>query len=405
MSQWNRKLFGNPEPLSRRELKDYLDGNLSSGDQHAIEAKMVDDPFAADAVEGYEKEAGALTGLLALDQAFQAKTGIATSGGGAASASLVAGKTWLLVGAGLIIGVTATVLLWPPNTTPVVSNNLETPVVVEDNQEDPMVTPLVFEEMTFAEIDESQELPAGEQITSALVHQNQPATTDEPVVPTPVDPVVIAPIDTVAHQIHEPVEPKPVEPIETTPPKQIIHSNVTIAWMHDLKVVDYSGLYKSPIELYQMSQAALMDEHLQAPFETYLDQDEAKKNPDILVTYTPYPEYLETAMGRFDKNDYKGALKDFKTILRFYPDDANAHFYGGLCYFNIGQWRQAIASFEKVLVNNANTFHQEARWYTVLVYMQRGKEKKAVPILEEVIAEGGFYAERAQALLDEIGPE
>ena len=98
-------------------------------------------------------------------------------------------------------------------------------------------------------------------------------------------------------------------------------------------------------------------------------------------------------------------MKNFQKILKQYPTDANAQFYSGLCLHNIDRWRDAIKSFDLAISNQANTFNQEAYWYKALVYLEKGRFKKAKPILEKISEEKGFYAERANEALIEVNQE
>jgi len=129
-----------------------------------------------------------------------------------------------------------------------------------------------------------------------------------------------------------------------------------------------------------------------------------ESEPEILAPYieVDYTEFLEEAMLAFSKNNYKGALKDFKIILKHYPDDVNAHFYGGLCYYNLGKMDRAEAYFLFAERNGINAFDEEAKYYRAQVYMQDKEWDKAKTVLKQIINDEGFYATAAIKLLKEI---
>lgn len=394
-----KNIFGTSGPPSREELEQYLDGNMSSAEMHATEVKLADDPFAAEAMEGFEANPGAIGGMTDLQQQFDTQLAEAPTGGGSGG-MLGAGKGWVgatvLIAAGAIITLSIYNLTKDPVAEPTPEDIATNPV--PDTDEDAMPVPFSYmemEEMTDSAIDVAVAIPSQEQVTYEVALENQPETIEEPL------PVLENPDPLITPALMDSVETLPAGEIENEV-KKVIQSNVAIAWINKLKVVDYSEFYKSPI-----SKSSFLHEehtnHLEAPFETHGAQQEARENPEIIVTYTPYMEFLTGAMDKFNKNDFKAALKDYKTILKFYPDDANAHFYGGLCYYNIGEWKKAVQHFDAASHNQANTFRQEARWYMAKAYLQRRKDHKARPILIDIVKEDGFYATQARVVLDKIG--
>ena len=107
-------------------------------------------------------------------------------------------------------------------------------------------------------------------------------------------------------------------------------------------------------------------------------------------------------MGKFYTNYFKDALKDFNTIIQQFPDDLNAHFYGGLGYYNIGLNQKAIEYFDAVLETNTLTFAQEALWYKALSLINANQINDAKEILTRIIEANGFYAKRAEETIKSI---
>lgn len=405
MNSLGNKIFGEGAPLTPEELEAYNQGSLSGDELHALEQRMAADPLSAEAAEGFAAVPGSIAALGGLQEQFASQLANAPAapqaGFWAANKALIIGG----VGAAAIGTVLFFVLSGETNDTPVVDN---TPAEQLNNQptDDLYAMELETEDLTDAEIDSAKPIAEEEQITYEVALQNQPTTVegdDEPIVNTPV--IVLDTMNIDVPEINrDPVEPIPTNtdleelPIED---KKIVHSNVAIEYFYDLKVVDYSSFYTTKIEVHKFDHSQSL-EFVAAPFETAEQQAFNQENPDIVTEFIPYIQFLESTMAKFNKNKYNAACKDFRTILKYFPDDVNAHFYGGLCYFNLGKKQKAYEFFEKVLENSTNTFDQEAKWYMTLVLLKRRQYEKAEAFLVEIVNEEGFYAARAQEELDKL---
>lgn len=402
MNSLGNKIFGSSDPLSREELEAYSSGQLSPEEMHALEERMAADPFSADAADGFAADPTAFAALDGLQAQFQeqlAQAAPTSSSFWTTSKLLISGAVMLGAGVGIYF------LLQNPESSEIAEAQ-NTPNTVEEIDFTPEP------ELTIAEIDAAEPIAEEEQFTYEVALETQAPTTStatsssishlelEDVNVTIVDYDTIA-FDPVEEM--EFIEQETVEEVEATTPTKVVQSNVMIAYIIDLKVVDYSDFYKTRIELYKLDYThSQRFEHVDAQYETSVQQAENREDPDIITTYVPYADFLESAMKKFNQNDFGAALKDYRTILKFFPNDANAHFYGGLCYFNLGKNNKAVEYFDKVLENRINTFDQEALWYKTLIYIKRGHKKKATDLLEQIIAENGFYAERAQEELEKL---
>ena len=63
-----------------------------------------------------------------------------------------------------------------------------------------------------------------------------------------------------------------------------------------------------------------------------------------------YQDFLSLSLNKFKNNKYKAALINFNTIRDQYPNDLNAHYYGGLCYYNIDNPVKAIDFFDFIFI-------------------------------------------------------
>ena len=53
-----KAIFQTPSNLRPEEIKDYLDNKTSGEERFRIENQLLDDPFAADAVDGFSENQG-----------------------------------------------------------------------------------------------------------------------------------------------------------------------------------------------------------------------------------------------------------------------------------------------------------------------------------------------------------
>ncbi len=119
----------------------------------------------------------------------------------------------------------------------------------------------------------------------------------------------------------------------------------------------------------------------------------------------PYIDYITKTIELFSKGNYKKSLIRFEEILKTYPEDLNANFYGGLCYYNLGEFQKASELFEKCLRNEFTNFNQEAFWYATKTLISQKEYKKAELNLNQIISENEFYSEQAKISLKKLQNE
>jgi TolA-binding protein len=111
-----------------------------------------------------------------------------------------------------------------------------------------------------------------------------------------------------------------------------------------------------------------------------------------------YFSYLKETMKLFDKKTYTLALENFNAILNTYPDDINALFYGGLCYFEQKQYNKSIAFFDQARKNSFLNFREEAEWLLLQSYVESNDFEKANALKNEIVNGNGFYAKQAKEI-------
>ena len=104
-------------------------------------------------------------------------------------------------------------------------------------------------------------------------------------------------------------------------------------------------------------------------------------------------------MRLFDSRDYIACSDELTFLYKFNKDDANAQFYLGLCYFQLGKFSIAQSFFNKNADNSINIFHQESAFYEALCLIKLNQVELAKTQLQRIVANKGFYADRAQETL------
>jgi TolA-binding protein len=344
--------------ITREDIRAYR-STTNEQVRYSIEKRSLEDDFDADALEGWNDPALSESSLKGIDKKFN-------------------GTNYLflfITGASVVIIVSATILLF--NTV----RNTNRPILSEERNTE--MRPVERTDIVLPEsIEKMEELPESKQIKAITVikefeaqkeiHEHQPTKIEEHIHELPVN------------TIESPRAPeKPVR--ETVFGKEI--------YLNDLKVLDYRA-YRSKPSI-QTTQLELTG--------TPADQGEpGQKTEDEFTWRTvdiPYIEYLEKSMDIFSRGNNKKALARFEEILKPYPEDINALFYAGLCYYNLNQFDKAVSAFEKCVESKYINFNEEAYWYLAKSLLAANNTGRAREILSEIRDAGGYYSKQAEKLL------
>jgi TolA-binding protein len=163
-------------------------------------------------------------------------------------------------------------------------------------------------------------------------------------------------------------------------------------YLNDLKLLDYRA-YRSKSKI-TTKQMILTGTPANIGEEVLTEEEPNWQNVDI-----PYMDYLEKTIELFAKGQNKKALSRFAIILETYPDDLNANFYAGLCYYNLKEYKSASMNFEKCLESKYLNFNEEAEWYMAKSLLAAGSIFEGKSILKKIKTEGGYYAKQAEKIL------
>ncbi len=124
--------------------------------------------------------------------------------------------------------------------------------------------------------------------------------------------------------------------------------------------------------------------------------------PDIEKSRISYHEFLKQTADLLKTNNWARAAQNFETILKNYPDDANALFYMGYIKYNQVLFQESLNYLELSEKSNLSNFEHETAWYKLKNYLKLKKTELAVKLAQEIIEGDGFYKKQAEEVLKNI---
>lgn len=183
------------------------------------------------------------------------------------------------------------------------------------------------------------------------------------------------------------------QPSTSTPAFSIVKKKAKEIYLMDFKLIDYRA-YRSKPEITTKQMTVLSGTSAGNGIEIESTDESKWKTIDI-----PYHDYIQQTMDQFRLGNFKQTLSRTQYILEFYPNDVNALFYGGLCYYNLNEIDQAIEAFNSVLNNPFGNFDEEALWFLANAYELQQNKAKSREIFQSIVAQKGYYAKQAEKML------
>lgn len=364
------RIFGPSKGVSKQELKDYQQ-NTPGLDKNEIERAALSDDFEREAFEGWENQ-DATKVMENLDQRFAKQHKVGNTKW-VLSISMAAA---LLTVFFIFINTEEKENPIAHNTTPELSTG-ENNSMPQEKVTDPIVESSIPEEEKEIAALQPKELEKAIDRTE-IVELRKGNTTQKEEIEQALILIDELPVKTISGEDQEP------QTLKYALKKEI--------YLYDLKLVDYR-----PYRIEKMKETKMVMSGTPA------NQEGSAQSSDDLYDYqevdVPYIEYLEKTMYYFSKGMYKKALVRFNKILEHYPEDVNAKFYGGLCYYNLNDGKKALTYFEKAYNPAYGNFKEEAEWLSYLTYVDMKQSTKAQHLLQKIANQGGFYSERAKSLL------
>ena len=353
--------FAPGHPPSRAELEGYLRGELDADQAHAVERWLENDPLTREALEGLVMP-GALDAMSSMKAPVAGRSGQWWKAGGVmVTVAIVGALLWTVLGKG-----------------------------TEDAPEEAQVQPPTPIEEPFTAIPPDTGTAAAELTLRIEQARDVPESLQVGHTGTDLHNAEIAEVELDrTHDMLIPVSTlPPPAPDQALPEKKVLapsKENRQLLFLHNLKLV-------SPKELYRVD--PLMDLEIGGVDARYADADaqRTEQPPQRTMKYTAY---MDIALGHFAKGRHKQCLQELRVVLRQYPDDVNALFYGGLSCYNLAMYEDAERYLARAWHHPISTFHEEAQWYHARSVLAGQGLASALPLLRAVADAGGFYAERA----------
>ncbi|MDG1475823.1 MAG: tetratricopeptide repeat protein [Vicingaceae bacterium] len=156
---------------------------------------------------------------------------------------------------------------------------------------------------------------------------------------------------------------------------------------------EYQKVYDSENEM------AIDLSGISAGYANKFDKEVAEKAKEEATIEITYKETLEQGIQLYKNQKYRDALSEFDHILAKHPEEVNAQFYSGLCFYHLGQNASAIKKFNRVLKNKETEFNEEAIWYKALTLISMNDKTSAKKILKTISEDDGFYNVKAEERL------
>ena len=159
-------------------------------------------------------------------------------------------------------------------------------------------------------------------------------------------------------------------------------------YLQDLLVLDYRHYRTKPkIELNPILNG------VPASYEQNLKKETIENELDL-----SYMNFLSKTLEYLNKAQYEIAANRFEIVLRKFPDDVNALFYGSICYYNLKKYSDALLQLQKLAYSKFTNFRQDQEWYSLLCYKAIKNKKEFERMKIKIIDGQGFYQIRAKEM-------
>lgn len=361
-----RNISSNSENLTRSDVRNY---GISKDERmkHDIEMKSNNSGFEQDAFDGWEDLNYDLTVMKRMDKRFIK-----------ANYSLFNMSLVLVT----LVSVSAAFYFWLKNTN---TDNIEltkNDTVQTVNTDENVLITIDEEDVVLDEaIQDMTEAIVPEQIKVESIQSEQKS----------IDSFQMAKLelDSIQH-----LNPLPTEPFDKPVVPELL-KNKTAAkeiYLNDLKLIDYREYRSRP----EIKTKQLVLTGTSADKENSTSEGQTSEWKDVEI---PYIEYIDKTTRLLDRNSFKKVLDRCETILKTYPDDVNALFYGGICLYNLKEYNKAIDYFSRVRANDFTNFDEESLWLIANCLEKSNQKEKARVKYTQIVKEGGFYAKQAQERL------
>lgn len=182
---------------------------------------------------------------------------------------------------------------------------------------------------------------------------------------------------------------------ETADDEEIVFqftANAPVIFIDNLKVTNYRMYYFKQTEPIDLS----VNMGVAAQYGSKADIERVAMNNSN--TYLAH-KVIRKAMRLFKSKNIVNCIEELTILYSYNKNDANAQFYLGMCYYQLGKHAAAQIYFQKNLDNVNNIFHQESEFYQALSLLNLKQTDEALKQLQNIANNKGFYSSRAKEVL------
>ncbi len=362
----DKKNIPNRAGLSREDIHRYAETS-NQRTKHEIEMRSNESAFEQDAFDGWEAMGHDPAVMQRLDKRFKPS-----------------GFNFLTVGmaAVTVISIVTAIYFWQSAQT---EQNETIASTEQTDQQDPS------ENITFTLDEEDVQLDEAIEVMTEAQEPEQINVKSIQSEQKSIDSFQIAKFE--ADSLHK-LQLLPTSEVDKPEIPELIQSKAfgKEVYLNDLKLLDYRAYRSKP----EIKTKQLVLTGTSADKESSIQNGQTSEWRDAEI---PYIEYIDKTTRLFSRNNFKKALDRCETILKTYPDDVNALFYGGICLYNLKEYSTAIEYFSRVRNTDFSNFDEEANWLIANCLERSGETEKARTKYSQIVNNGGFYSHQAQERL------
>ncbi len=111
---------------------------------------------------------------------------------------------------------------------------------------------------------------------------------------------------------------------------------------------------------------------------------------------------MNSALKEIDEGKYSSALQLLGSASHSKTDGFSINFYSGVAYQGLGEYNNAIKSFNEVVKHGDNLLVEQSEWYIGLCYLRIEEREKAKDQFKSIVSRNGFYREQSSKLLKQL---
>ncbi len=107
---------------------------------------------------------------------------------------------------------------------------------------------------------------------------------------------------------------------------------------------------------------------------------------------------ISSSIESYKLGNYESAAIGFSDAIFKDPSGVSSHFYLGITYLALGNFKQAVQELS-VVAGGKSEYTAEAKWYLGLAFLKTGASEKASLCFKSLYQTSGFYKKRAEKIL------